>query len=76
VAKAAYAKARAARRDLSDGPCLVDRVPGMPDWVVDVAHDPRRDVDDEPENQCSRYRRGEADHFVELDTQGNVIRVG
>ena len=38
----------------------------MPLWVADIAHDPREDIDDEPENQCQRYREGEASHFVEL----------
>jgi hypothetical protein len=46
-----------------------------PDWVADVAHDPRQDVDDRPENQCSQYRSGEAD-LVELDPEGNYIRSG
>ena len=46
----------------------------MPDWVADIAHDPRGDVDDEPENQCRRYRDGEASHFVELTPEGELIR--
>jgi hypothetical protein len=46
----------------------------MPKWVVDVAHDPRQAVDDDPANQCEAYREGEADHFVELDPQGRLIR--
>jgi hypothetical protein len=72
AAKAAYAKAKAEGVDFADGPCLGVV---MENWVADVAHDPREDVDDEPENQCEAYRAGEADHFVELDPQGNVIRV-
>ena len=39
-----------------------------------VAHDPREDVDDEPENQCRRYREEEASHFVELTPRGELIR--
>ena len=72
AAKAAYADAKAAGTDLTDGPCL-GRV--LPDWVADVAHDPRTDVDDDPANQCADYRSGEVDHFVELDPDGEVIRV-
>jgi hypothetical protein len=43
-------------------------------WVADVAHDPRQDVYDQPENQCEAYRSGDADHFVELDPEGEFIR--
>mgnify|MGYP001612060071 CR=1 FL=1 len=58
--------------DLSHGPCL--GVIG-PDWVADVAHDPRKPVDDEPANQCAEYREGKAAHFVELTPDGRVIRM-
>jgi len=58
--------------DLSNGPCLSNEV--VPDWVADIAHDPRQAVDDLPENQCSAYREGRAHHFVELDPAGNLIR--
>ena len=57
--------------DFAAGPCLGVVVAG---WVADVAHDPREAVDDRPENQCEAYRSGEADHFVELDPAGQVIR--
>ena len=73
VAKQAYERANARGVDMARGPCLGVIKPG---WVADVAHDPRRDVDDEPANQCAAYRRGDADHFVELDPEGNVIRSG
>lgn len=58
--------------DLSKGPCL-----GLigPDWVADVAHDPRQKVDDDPANQCAEYRTGEAKHFVELTDRGKIILV-
>ena len=73
AAEAAYAKARAEGRDLANGPCIADPLP-IPNWVADIAHDPRQPVDDLPENQCASYRNGEAEHFVELDPDGNVIR--
>jgi hypothetical protein len=73
AAKAAYEKARLEGRDLSNGPCIAD--PLMPNWVADIAHDPRQPVDDDPANQCAGYREGRAEHFVELDPEGNVIRV-
>lgn len=73
LAKDAYAAAKASGVDMSSGPCL-----GVikQNWVADVAHDPREAVDDEPENQCRAFREGEADHFVELDPDGNFIRSG
>jgi hypothetical protein len=73
LAKQAYERAKARGVDMARGPCLGIIKPG---WVADVAHDPRQDIDDEPENQCAAYREGEADHFVELDPDGNFIRSG
>jgi hypothetical protein len=73
LAKQAYERAQGNGVDMSRGPCLGVIKPG---WVADVAHDPREDVDDEPENQCAAYREGDADHFVELDPEGNFIRSG
>jgi hypothetical protein len=73
-AMAAYHEAKVTDINLERGPCIAEQLPGMPDWVVDVAHDPRQPVDDDPANQCARFRAGEAHHFVELDPQGNLIR--
>jgi hypothetical protein len=73
LAQQAYERAKAQGVDMTDGPCLGLIKPG---WVADVAHDPRQPVDDDPANQCAEYRSGEADHFVELDPEGNVIRSG
>jgi len=61
-------------RDLSNGPCLSNPIPDQSDWVCDVAHSPRQPTDDLPENQCSAYRDGQAHHFVEVDTECNLIR--
>jgi hypothetical protein len=73
LAQDAYDRAKAAGVDMSRGPCLGVIKEG---WVADVAHDPRQDVDDDPANQCEEYRSGEADHFVELDPDGEFIRSG
>jgi hypothetical protein len=73
LAKDAYDEVKAQGVDMTRGPCLGMIKPG---WVADVAHDPREDIDDRPENQCEAYRKGEADHFVELDPEGNFIRSG
>lgn len=72
LAQQAYQQALARGETLSQGPCLGVIMPG---WVVDIAHKPRQSIDDRPENQCAAFRMGEAGHFVELDPQGNVIRV-
>ena len=58
--------------DLARGPCLSENL--LPDWVADIAHNPRQRVDDESANQCQNFRNGTAKHFVELDLEGNLIR--
>lgn len=62
------------KRFLSPGPCIAESVPGLPDWAVDIAHDPREPVDDDPANQCQSFRDGETHHFVELTPEGKLIR--
>jgi hypothetical protein len=73
AAKFLYA-GQAKRPDLARGPCLSESLPGMSDWAVDIAHDPRQDVDDQPDNQCQSYREGRTHHFVELTPGGQLIR--
>ena len=73
AAEAAFA-AHGPDFDLDRGPCIAEQLDGLDDWVADVAHDPRTAVDDQPANQCRRFRSGAASHFVELDPDGNVIR--
>jgi hypothetical protein len=74
AAKQAYEQAVTRGDDLDKGPCIAESLPELADWVADIAHDPREDVDDDPENQCDRYREGEASHFVELSPDGDLIR--
>ena len=66
-----YTSQKQAGVDFSNGPCL-----GLaaPDWVADIAHNPRQPVDDLPENQCEDFRKGSASHFIELDPEGQLIR--
>lgn len=59
--------------DMGRGPCLSNDL--NPGWVVDVVHNPREAVDDLPENQCAAYLEGRASHFIELDLEGNVVRI-
>jgi hypothetical protein len=74
AAKQVYQKARANGTDFSNGPCIAEQLSDLPNWSVDVAHDPRQPVDDQPANQCRAYRQGKTHHFVELDSDGNLIR--
>ncbi|MEK7616448.1 MAG: hypothetical protein AAB414_00130 [Patescibacteria group bacterium] len=67
-----YAEIRLKGMDFSNGPCLSNAL--MPDWVLDIVHNPRILTDDLQENQCPAYIEGRARHFVELDTEGNLIR--
>lgn len=71
-ARELFEQKKAEGMDFSNGPCLADEI--IPDWAVDVAHNPRQPVDNRPENQCSSFREGRVHHFVELDPQGNLIR--
>jgi hypothetical protein len=74
IAAAKFIYAGKAKEDLSAGPCLSEGIPGVSDWVVDIAHDPRQAVDDAPANQCQSFRDGETHHFVELTPDGQLIR--
>jgi hypothetical protein len=72
AAQALFRQKKADGVSMSRGPCLGEIMPG---WVADVVHNPRQPIDEDPANQCAAYRKGEARHFVELDTEGNVVRV-
>ena len=67
-----YQQKKTENISFDDSPCIAENL--MADWVADVAHNPRQDIDNQPENQCQSYRDGEAHHFVELDPDGNIIR--
>ncbi len=71
-AKILYEEKRKQGVNFNNGPCLSEEI--IPDWVVDIAHNPRIDIDNKPEYQCQSYRKGERHHFVELDPHGNLIR--
>jgi hypothetical protein len=59
--------------DLSDRPCITNAL--MKGWVADLVHVPRVPEDDLPENQCMAFVEDKSIHFVELDLEGNVVRV-
>ena len=60
--------------DLGEGPCIGDADFSVAGWVCDVAHNPREDVDNQPENQCSAFRSGDRSHFVEVDPNCTYIK--
>jgi len=67
-----YAVHKQEGTDFSRGPCLSNRL--IPDWSLDIAHNPRIAEDENDDNQCSAFLEGQAKHFVELDPDGNLIR--
>ncbi|MGA7670632.1 MAG: hypothetical protein WBW04_09430 [Nitrolancea sp.] len=74
AAQQVYQQSKAQGTDFSSGPCIAEQLPTLPDWSADVAHNPRKPIDDQPSNQCQDYRQGKTHHFVELDPDGNLIR--
>lgn len=69
-----YASEAAGGTDFSSGPCIADELEDVPGWSVDIAHDPREEIDNQAENQCQAYRDGRTEHFVELTPEGELIR--
>lgn len=57
-------QARQQGAQLDDGPCLWEGE--VDNWICDVAHNPRTEVDDDPANQCPNYLNP-YEHFVEVD---------
>lgn len=72
-AKEIYKGKKAQGVDITSGPCLSEDI--EIDWVLDIAHSPREPIDDLAENQCQNYRQGKAKHYIELDTNGKLIKI-
>lgn len=72
-AKHFYGLRKASGESFANGPCLSDAL--MPNWVADIVHNPREAIDDQTAYQCPSFLEGKAQHFVELDMEGNVVRV-
>ena len=45
------------------------------DYAVDIVHVPRISEDNLVENQCEDFRNGELKHFIELDENGEIVRI-
>jgi hypothetical protein len=44
-------------------------------YSIDIVHVPRTAEDDKTDSQCEDYLNGETSHFIELDKEGNVVRI-
>jgi len=44
-------------------------------YAVDLVHVPRSSEDDLPENQCIDFLIGKVSAFIELDANGNIVRI-
>ncbi|MCW8965121.1 MAG: hypothetical protein OQK82_00330 [Candidatus Pacearchaeota archaeon] len=45
------------------------------DFAVDIVNVPRDSMDNLEENQCQEYLTGELTHFIELDKDGEIVRI-
>ena len=63
--------------ELNMGPCLSESSGvswEIEDWACDVAHEPRKDIDENSRYQCQKYRKEEVSHFVEVTPNCEFIR--
>ena len=67
---------KADKVNLKNGPCLASPIEKFPNWVCDVAHNPRTVGDDLAKNRCEAYRTGAAKYYVEVDEDCKLIRTG
>ncbi len=44
-------------------------------YAVNIVHVPRSDEDNKIENQCQDYREKKVSQFIELDKEGNIVRI-
>ena len=45
------------------------------DYAVDIVHVPRTEEDNKIENQCEDFRTGKVNNFIELDKDGEIVRI-
>jgi hypothetical protein len=63
--------------ELSNGPCLseVEELNwNIDDWVCDVAHSPRKLIDNNAQYQCQAFRKEQVNHFIEVTPNCEFIR--
>lgn len=44
-------------------------------YAVDIVHVPRTEEDNKIENQCNAYASGQVNYFIELDKNGEIVRI-
>ncbi len=44
-------------------------------YAVDLVHNPRSQEDNLQENQCPDYLQGKVSKFIEIDAEGNIVRI-
>lgn len=44
-------------------------------YAIDIVHIPRTEQDDLAENQCAAFKNKEVSHFIELDKEGEIVRI-
>lgn len=47
----------------------------LDNYAFDLVNVPRTEEDNLIKNQCEDYIKGKVDHFIELDINGNIVRV-
>jgi hypothetical protein len=45
------------------------------DYAVDIVHVPRTEEDNIESNICSDFREARVNHFIELDKNGEIVRI-
>ena len=45
------------------------------DYAIDIVHVPRSEEDDLAENQCEDFRQKQVNHFIELNKNGEIVRI-
>lgn len=45
------------------------------DYAVDIVHVPRTKEDDLAENRCDEYKNGNVSQFIELNSDGEIVRI-
>ena len=80
AAETEYQKAKEEGIGFINGRCLSNGLFGNPEypetrWVLAIANEPRNQSDDLPENQCSAYRDGQAFNYIEMDKNGNILKI-
>jgi hypothetical protein len=48
---------------------------GCGDYAIDIVHVPRNSEDNLVSNRCEDYRSGKFNNFIELDKEGNIVRI-